>query len=431
MNYFENSLKKLKSDFILSNTQILDIANKFSKSMKAGLDGKKSSLKMLPSFVGIPTGEEKGIYASIDFGGTNVRMFTVELLGHGKTTIIKQISVPLKDQKKGYDYTSISTTGTDLFNFIADNLGSILIPTLKYPLGHTFSFPCHQLDVNKAKLIKWTKEIKTSYVEGQEISEMLKSALKEKKLHNIFPKAIINDTIGTFLTSAYNNPLTSIGSICGTGHNSCYFEDNSDGNRKNNMIINIESGNFNEIPFTNYDLLLDIESDKPGDQHLEKMVGGRYLGELTRIIISEYIKNKLIFAKGNSEMFMSPNIIKSEDLSCFMVNKGDSIKDWLNSKCNIFNVLPQDIMALNTIASTVILRSIQLIAATFIGILLHIDQNLEKDHIIAIDGSLYENIPGYAEKLDITLKNISKNRFSIDMVKNGSGVGAAIAAALV
>lgn len=89
---------------------------------------------------------------------------------------------------------------------------------------------------------------------------------------------------------------------------------------------------------------------------------------------------------------------------------------------------------MRTIASIVIIRSIQLVTATFTGVLKHIDPSLEKRHTIAIDGSLYELMPGYASKLNITFKNIFKGKSDLietKLTKDGSGVGAAIAAAIV
>jgi len=42
--------------FMLTETQILEIASRFQKAMTDGLAGKSSSLKMLPSFLTKPTG---------------------------------------------------------------------------------------------------------------------------------------------------------------------------------------------------------------------------------------------------------------------------------------------------------------------------------------------------------------------------------------
>lgn len=434
MQELPNAVRRLRANFVFSEAQIFDIAKSFQGAMVAGLEGKESSLKMLPTFLTKPTGQEKGVYLAVDFGGTNVRIMTVELKGHGKFEILGRRAFPLKD--KDYDFTSREASGTDLFEFIAEQMKYLLMPGLVYPLGFTFSFPSRQTGVSKAILINWTKEIKTSGVEGHDVSDILKKALKHRNMRQVIPRAIINDTVGTLLTSAYSDPFADMGSICGTGHNTCYLEYHSPGTG-GQTIINMESGNFDVLPDTLYDDLLDRQSEMPGKQRLEKMVSGQYIGELTRIIIQDFINSNLIFKDSRPDIFFTPYAIKAEDISELLADESPglmAISEWLKNYCGIPGSLKEERITLRTIASIVITRSIQLTAATYIGVLQHIDPQLEKRHTIAIDGSLYEKTPGYANKLKITLNNLLKEKsdlVSIKLTKSGSGVGAAIAAALV
>ena len=71
------------------------IAQAFAGELEAALYRRESSLKMLPSYLSRPTGEEKGDYIAIDFGGSNVRVMAVSLCGNGRSTITKQLSRPL------------------------------------------------------------------------------------------------------------------------------------------------------------------------------------------------------------------------------------------------------------------------------------------------------------------------------------------------
>lgn len=59
------------AQFDLSTAQLTKLVNDFHFEMDVGLarDGRKSSLKMLHSFVGKPTGNEKGSYYALDLGG--------------------------------------------------------------------------------------------------------------------------------------------------------------------------------------------------------------------------------------------------------------------------------------------------------------------------------------------------------------------------
>ncbi|TYO95053.1 hexokinase family protein [Desulfallas thermosapovorans] len=429
-----NAVRMLRAGFVLAEPQILEIADSFQKAMADGLAGKQSSLKMLPSYLTKPTGIEKGVYLAVDFGGTNVRVLTVELKGSGAYQTLGWQSFPLQD--RDYNFTSPKATGHELFSFIAEKIKSMLSPGRIYPLGLTFSFPSRQTGVDRAILIKWTKEIQTSGVEGHDVSEILKRALVDKNITQVIPKAIINDTVGTLLTASYIDQSADIGSICGTGHNTCYIEPKAPITGQP-MIINMESGNFDNLPLTDYDIKLDRQSQAPGEQRLEKMVGGQYIGELVRLIIQDFIDKKLLFKESRPEIFYSPYHVKSEDVALLLADTSPDLKDvdqWLKTKGHISGSLIEERITLRSVASIVIIRAVQLVAATYTGVIMHIDPGLTKRHTIAIDGSLYELMPGFANKLSITLNNIFKGKhqsITTKLTKDGSGVGAAIAAASV
>ncbi len=413
--------------FILSKSQIANLAECFRKSMLQRLNGSENSLKMLPSFLDKPTGDERGRYIAVDFGGSKIRLLIVHLKGHREYEITKEHTFLLKDPHNEYDFTTESTTGSELFAFIVSQIADFIDDNSIYPLGHTFSFPTLQRSPNDAILIKWTKEIKTSGVEGLNVTDIFKAALLERNYHQVIPKVIINDTTGTLLTSAYNDPNTALGSICGTGHNTCYYESNS-------RIINIESGNFNDLPYTEYDNILDINSNMPGEQRLEKMVGGSYIGELFRIIAESFMKGKLLFKNCQLDTFSEPYSISSQQVSIILEDVSpdlNSIKRWLMSMG--IDSLLEDRLALRLIASRTAMRAAQLVASTYTGILTHIDPGLLDQHIIAIDGSVYERLALFADTLRSTLDCVLGNKaklVSLKLTKDGSGIGAAIGAAM-
>lgn len=48
------------------------------------------------------------------------------------------------------------------------------------PLGFTFSFPCKQEGLTKARLACWTKGFKCAGVEGNDVVELLKQAIARR-----------------------------------------------------------------------------------------------------------------------------------------------------------------------------------------------------------------------------------------------------------
>lgn len=436
MSNLENALQNLQTEMTISTTEILDIARKFERELVAGLTGKESSLKMLPSYVATPTGKETGEFLALDFGGTNVRVLLAELFSKGKFSVKASIQKPLKDPNGRYDYLYSKASGTALFDFIAEQIAELVNPEVKYPLGHTFSFPSLQKGINHAELIHWTKEIDTTGVEGKNVNQLLGDALLRRGVTNVMPEAIINDTVGTLLTAAYANQNTDLGSICGTGHNTAYLEPNAPWNN-GPMIINTESGNFDKLSITKYDEQVDNESEKPGAQRLEKMSSGRYVGELIRIIALDLLQHGLLpnCATIAGKAFSEPASLSGADVSLLIEDNSENLSNiskWLEERLRISYSTIQDRMALKQVAILVAERSARLVAATFIGIINHIDPSLDKNHNIAIDGSLYEKMPGYAANIEKTMAEAfgaKAGQVTTVLSKDGSGIGAAIAVA--
>ena len=85
------------------------------------------------------------------------------------------------------------------------------------PLGFTFSFPCQQEGLAKAKLTKWTKGFSCSDVEGHDVVAQLQEAIERRNDVKIEVCAILNDTTGCLMSSAWRDDRCRIGLILGTG----------------------------------------------------------------------------------------------------------------------------------------------------------------------------------------------------------------------
>ena len=97
-------------------------------------------------------------------------------------------------------------------------------PEKTYPLGFTFSFPCQQQGLREAVLLRWTKGFNCSDTIGKNVVQMLQEAIDSRVRYRVKAVSLINDTVGTLMSCAYNDPNTAIGLILGTGSNACYFE---------------------------------------------------------------------------------------------------------------------------------------------------------------------------------------------------------------
>ncbi len=192
------------------------------------------------------------------------------------------------------------------------------------------------------------------------------------------------------------------------------------------MIINIEWGNFNKLRQSSYDKKLDKNSDKPGSQILEKMVSGMYLGELARLVLIDFTDTKG-FLKGKS--------FKTEYISEIENDKSRDLRkvEALLKKLGIRDASLNERKLVKKVCELVSGRASRISAAAIASIITKIDPFLKRRHSIAVDGSLYEKHPAFADNMKATLREIfGKRASSIKMIltKDGSGKGAAIIAAI-
>jgi len=423
-------------EFSLSREQFRQIAEDFSVAMGDGLNGRPSSLQMLPAFVSRPSGKEKGLYLALDFGGTNLRVAEIELCGQGNTQIRKIHKASLKNTDGARDYTSATVNVDELFDFIACQVAGVANGTDQF-LGHSFSYASRQSSLSKANFVGWTKEIKVAGLEGQDINGLLSAALERQHVGKVHPVAVINDTTATLLAAAYSLPEADIGSVCGTGHNSCYYESHFRyGETDGVMAFNAESGGFDRLCFSRVDEQLDAESESPGQQRLEKMVSGRYLGELTR--------RMLLLGRGACGMQFveeSPTLqrmdgISSIDVAAFVGDETidlEKINSWIEKKLQGKSVTLAERHFIKAVAEMVVGRSATLVAATYAGFLLRMDPQRKKKHVVGINGSLYEKMPGFADGVQAALEKLGDwgpDKVSFHIVEEAPLIGASIAAAM-
>ncbi|MBQ6757530.1 MAG: hexokinase [Selenomonadaceae bacterium] len=430
MAFNEEQFKEIIAEFTIDTERLQTIAASFRQDLQLGLrDITLSSMRMLKSYVGLPSGKETGEYLALDFGGTNVRVFKIRLDGDGKFEIIKRVGRPLIVPGE-YDYICKDATAEQMFDFIAELIDEAIDGDhqTKYYLGHTFSFPSTQDNLYNARLNIWTKEFATQGVEGQVANDLLVEALKRRGAGNVVPVAVLNDTVAVLLSAAYKTPNIFIGSIYATGHNTCYLEPSihdPNGVGLGGMILNLECGNFMKLIPNRFDREFDEGSEKPGEQRFEKMVSGRYMGELLGMAIAELLGEK---GKkyGLTSVDMSMMIL---DRSTNLIKASDIIMAKVGRELDF-----EDVKKIRELASAIVIRSARLVAASFVAIIWQRagSGKIEKQHV-AVDGSVYEKMPLAKENIVKAMAELlEEDSAQVDTIldNGGSGLGAAIAAAM-
>lgn len=425
----EGKFQDVLSEFAATTEFIREVAMNFQKDLQIGLrDPKSSSMRMLKSYVGLPSGKEKGEYLALDFGGTNVRVLRIKLFGEGRYEVIKKVGEPLIVQGE-YDHIGKNSTADEMFGFLAQLIDEAIDGdhSTKFYLGHTFSFPSTQDDLNNARLIIWTKEFATPGVEGKVVNDLLLDALKKRGIENVVPVAVINDTVAVLLSAAYKEAEVYAGSIYATGHNTCYLESSiSDpkGVGTGGMVLNLECGNFMGLTPNRFDTELDKKSEKPGEQRFEKMVSGRYMGELFSMAVAELLDSDKKFDFTSVDM---SEIVS--DRSDTLDRAASIIAEKTGEKLEL-----ADLKKIKELDAAIIIRSARLVTASYVGIVWQRANGgaIEPQHV-AVDGSVYEKMPLVQENMRKALAELlGQDAAKVDTIldNGGSGLGAAIAAAM-
>ncbi|KAM9765697.1 hexokinase HKDC1-like [Menidia menidia] len=443
-------------------------------SMRAGLEAGLRrtgpfTIKMLPSYVcHTPDGQEYGKYLALDLGGTNFRALLVRFKKQRTRLYHKIYPIPLE---------IMQGTGEELFDHLAECVCDFLdymgMKNARLPTGFTFSFPCEQTAIDTGNLVSWTKGFKATDCEGHDVVNMLREAIKRRNDFDLDIVALVNDTVGTMMSCAYEDPKCEIGLIAGTGSNLCYMEDlkniekieqktmtekkretikgeeDEQGGMKAEktegdaemakMCINTEwgglgdDGSLRDI-ITPFDIEVDQQSVNPGKQRLEKMTSGMYLGEVVRQVLLDLTRRGLLFRGHVTETLKTPGIFETKYLSqiesdnlallqvrCILQKLG------LDSNCD-------DSIIVKEVCGAVSRRAAQLCGAGLAAVVDKIRENRRLDHLsitVGVDGALYKLHPHFSHVLQETVRVMAPQCEVVFLPsEEGSGKGAALIAAV-
>jgi hexokinase len=406
---------------------------------------------MNPTWVmGYPDGYEEGTFLALDMGGTNLRVCEI-ILPHakGRFEIIQSKYRMPQELKTGsaeelWDYVAVCIQKFLEQHHEVDALGK----TGPVPLGFTFSFPVAQDYVDNGILQRWTKGFDISGVEGKDVAPMLAAALTKRGLP-VKLCALINDTTGTLIASAYTDETTKIGCIFGTGCNAAYMENcgsvpkiaQYDLPADMPIAINCEYGAFDNehvmLPRTPYDVIIDQDSPRPGQQAFEKMIAGLYLGEIFRLVLVDLHENKggKVFQNQDISKLKKPYSLDASFLSMIEEDPYENLtetKELLERTLSI-QANQSELELCRRLAELIGTRAARLSACGVAAICKK--KNIRSCHVGA-DGSVFQKYPHFKARGAVALREIldwsdgEPDPVEVKAAEDGSGVGAALIAAL-
>lgn len=441
-------VQEFEKIFTVDTAKLKEVVNHFEKELEKGLTVEGGNIPMNVTWVlGFPDGNEQGTFLALDMGGTNLRVCQITLTEEKGKFDITQSKYRMPDELR-------TGTAEQLWEYIGDCLQEFIEhhhegkELDKLPLGFTFSYPATQEYIDHGVLQRWTKGFDIDGVEGKDVVPPLEAVLQKRGLP-IKVAALINDTTGTLIASAYTDPEMRIGCIFGTGVNAAYMEDVGSVPKLAHMnlppdmpvAINCEYGAFDNehvvLPRSKYDIIIDRESPRPGQQAFEKMTAGLYLGEILRLALLDLVDNQpgLIFKGQNTDKLRQPYLLDSSFPAAIEEDPYENLQetsDLMESKLGI-KPTPVELEMIRRLAELIGTRAARLSCCGVAAICKK--KNIESCHVGA-DGSVFTKYPHFQARGAQALREIldwapsEKDKVVIMAAEDGSGVGAALIASL-
>jgi len=410
------------------------VARDFRAQIAQGLAGEGGSLKMLHTFTRQPSGRERGRIVVVDWGGTKARAGLVELGGGGSARIVAEEALTFPDaMKRG--------APEPVFDLIAGAVGRVARAegVGAAPLAFVYSYPARLERIDRAVALASTKGWRLQGLVGRDVAGMLTGALERAGLARIRLAAVANDTVAALILQSYRargrdagaSPA-AIGLILGTGTNQAADLGPAG-------IRNLESGNFDGVAAveTPYDAALDRDLDEPppGAQRFEKMVSGRYLGEILRRALVDLGQGTGCFHWSAAPPIATPFGLDSAHLSRIAADRTAGLDD-VDALLRSLGVesTPDERHGVRALAAAIARRAARLVAAALLGTLRFLDPRLDDRRTIAVDGSLWGGYPGFGGLVRDTLAELvgpdRAGRVEIAFVKDSTSAGAAVIAAV-
>lgn len=487
--------------FINEESRLKQIMRTFETQYQQALSSSKIS--MIPCFNFIVTGQEDGRFLSLDLGGSTLRVSVIDVFGSQRSAqVVVSEKFLIPDSQKIINHA--------FFQWIGKKINQVIFATGQNPqqesyfdkskqiqAGITWSFPLNQTHTNDGFINSCGKGYA---IDNAILNKSLKTLFEESAFAaagiNLQVLSLVNDSVSVYLSAKFFNKHTLMGMVIGTGTNCCLFlptklitsQEKQEANKVVLYANNHKECLFNtELSFfgqhfqrhaTSYDsevhkawLVATLSSSNVNafidndfnnlNQPLEFLTSGRYISEVSRLVIVDLIKNGYLL-KDNSQFLSNKLFVKYDHFTgevCSVISNSvdlDTAKQYFIdtfSKKNdtiataiddpeasaTISISDEEMFAMKRVIQAVATRAAAILACSIISL-----ENLSskkeesanttanaKISSVGYGGSVLKHFHYYREKLDYFLSLLNPDtQYQLNFVNDSSIFGAAISAAI-
>ncbi|KAK4808288.1 hypothetical protein QYF61_020769 [Mycteria americana] len=255
--------------------------------------------------------------------------------------------------------------------------------------------------------------------------------------------AMVNDTVATMISCYYEDHRCEVGMIVGTGCNACYMEEMQNvelvEGDEGRMCVNTEwgafgaSGELDEF-LLEYDRVVDETSLNPGQQLYEKIIGGKYMGEIVRLVLLKLVDENLLFNGEASEKLKTRGTFETRFMSQIESDSGD--RKQIYNILTAFELLPSgtDCDIVRMVCESVSTRAAQMCSAGLAGVINRMRESRSQETLkitVGVDGSVYKLHPSFKDRFHATVRQLTPGcDITFIQSEEGSGRGAALISAV-
>uniref|UniRef100_A0A8C8B6M3 Phosphotransferase n=3 Tax=Telluraves TaxID=3073808 RepID=A0A8C8B6M3_9STRI len=231
--------------------------------------------------------------------------------------------------------------------------------------------------------------------------------------------------------------------LAGTGCNACYMEEMQNvelvEGDEGRMCVNTEwgafgaSGELDEF-LLEYDRVVDETSLNPGQQLYEKIIGGKYMGEIVRLVLLKLVDENLLFNGEASEKLKTRGTFETRFMSQIESDSDD--RKQIYNILTAFELLPSgtDCDIVRMVCESVSTRAAQMCSAGLAGVINRMRESRSQETLkitVGVDGSVYKLHPSFKDRFHATVRQLTPGcDITFIQSEEGSGRGAALISAV-